>query len=81
MRLVFPVGAATMYRNIFLICTGATAIFAGSLSVYTRLVDELEKEEQRPPAFSDAKTWLQVVWLALLASVSGAVYSFFALCH
>ena len=70
-----------MHRNVLILCVGATAIFAGSLSIYTRLVDELEKEDQRPPAFADAKTWLQAIWLALLASASGVVYSFFAMCR
>jgi len=81
MRLAFPEGPATMYRNIFLLCTGAAAVFAGSLSVYTRLLEELEKEETKPPAFADAKTWLQAIWFALLASASGMAYSFAALCR
>lgn len=81
MRLSFPEGPKTMHQNILIICVGVMTIFAGSLSVYTRLVDACKREGFQPECLADAETWLQAIWLALLVSVSGIVYSFFALCR
>jgi len=81
MRLAFPqTVATTMHRNVLVLCAGATAIFAGCRSVYSRLLDELASEGRpKTRAVADAETWLQALWFALLLSASGLVYSFFAL--
>jgi len=62
------------------VCICAAVILAGSLSVYSTLVADLEESAcVNPNNYEDAKIWLQVLLIALCVFVSGAVFSFSSL--
>jgi len=80
MRLNFPNSPLTTHRNVLIVCVSASVVFAGALSVYSKLISELEDSAcLEPRSLSDAKAWLQAMLLALCVFVSGSVYSFFSL--
>jgi hypothetical protein len=62
------------------VCIGASILIAGSLAVYSKLIQDMEDAScMQPSSFVDAKTWLQAMRLGLCVFISGAVYSFFSM--
>ena len=82
MRLNFPNSPLTFHRNFLIVCIGASILIAGSLTVYAKLIEDLEDATcLQPASFVDAKTWLQAMRLGLFVFISGAIYSFFSMYH
>jgi len=82
MRLNFPNSPLTFHRNLLVVCIGAAVLIAGSLTVYAKLIKDMEDTScMHASSFVDAKTWLQAMRLGLCVFVSGAVYSFFSMYH
>ena len=70
----------SLHRNTFILCVGSSVALAGSFFVYSELIRQLESSPcENPKIYEDAKTWLQVLLIALCIFVSGAAYSFFSI--
>lgn len=82
MRLDFPNAPLTTHRNLLIVCIGASVLLAGSLAIYSKLIQDLEDAPcLKPSSLFDAKTWLQAMRLGLCVFIFGAVYSFCSLCR